>query len=42
MIPKTKNVKIINEGMWIIKIILLALIITLVDFTFGPSFSETI
>ena len=41
LIPKTKNVKIINEGMWIIKLIFLAIIITIVDLTFGPSSSDT-
>lgn len=40
MIPKTKHVKIINEGLWIFKIVFLVGLTALVDLTFGPGVSD--
>lgn len=42
MLPKTKHIKTINEGLWIIKIAVLIGLIALVDLTYGPEVSDWI
>jgi hypothetical protein len=42
LLPKTKHVKVINEGLWLLKILLIAALVFLVGHTFGPSISTIV